>query len=236
MRLDKITPAVFGTAARVTINNKYTTIVNGSGEVEKISERCDQIKYDIDNAPSNYEKEQNQERLAKLAGGVAILRIGAESELEMKEKKDRVEDALNATRAALDEGVVPGGGTALMRCLDTKLEFDNADQESGSKIIAKACAEPFNTIMKNAGLNADLIWNKIIQKKDNLNTGYDARKEEVVDMYEAGIIDPAKVTRVALEKAASVAGTLLTTECVITNKPEEAGNEPPMAGGGFGMM
>jgi chaperonin GroEL len=240
MRLDKVkTTDVFGTAARITINNKYTTIVDGAGTTESIEERVGQIKYDIDNSTSNYDKEQNQERLAKLAGGVAILRIGAESEIEMKEKKDRVEDALNATRAALDEGIVPGGGIALMRCIEPTDNFDNDDQKSGRDIISRACGAPFYHIMKNAGLTPEVIWSKIQAGVGNHikeSHGYDARKEEVVDMMETGIIDPAKVTRVALEKAVSVAGTLLTTECIITNKPEEAGTEPPMAGGGFGMM
>jgi chaperonin GroEL len=234
MRLDKITPEVFGSATSVTINNKHTTIVDGAGSPEAIEERINIIKYDIDNSISNYDKEQNQERLAKLAGGVAILRIGSQSEIEMKEKKDRVEDALNATRAALDEGIIPGGGIALMRCLETPNTFENSDQALGAKIIEKACSAPFKYIMENAGLNPEVIWEKV---KDKVETvGYDARKEEVVDMIIEGIIDPTKVTRVALEKAASVAGTLLTTECVITKNPEEAGQEPPMAGGGFGMM
>jgi len=237
MRLDKISPEVFGTAARITINNKHTTIVDGNGSVEAIEERVNVIKHDIDNSSSNYDREQNQERLGKLAGGVALLRIGAESEIEMKEKKDRVEDALNATRAALDEGIVPGGGIALMRCVGKEDTFDNPDQETGAEIIYGACHAPFKSIMDNAGLNSDLIWDKVSNSDNsNISTGYDARTEKVVDMFEAGIIDPAKVTRVALEKAVSVAGTLLTTECVITNKPEDAGKEAPMAGGGFGMM
>jgi chaperonin GroEL len=237
MRLDKISPEVFGTAARITINNKYTTIVDGDGTAEAIEERVNVIKHDIDNSSSNYDREQNQERLGKLAGGVALLRIGAESEIEMKEKKDRVEDALNATRAALDEGIVPGGGIALMRCVGNEDTFDNPDQEAGAQIIYGACHAPFKSIMDNAGLNSDLIWDKVSNSDNsNTNTGYDARTEKVVDMFDSGIIDPAKVTRVALEKAASVAGTLLTTECVITNKPEDAGKEAPMAGGGFGMM
>tara|TARA_R110002073_G_C9455121_1_gene578347 strand:- start:420 stop:2039 length:1620 start_codon:yes stop_codon:yes gene_type:complete len=234
MRLDKITSEVFGTAASITISNKHTTIVDGAGSAEDIEKRINIIKHDIDNSISNYDKEQNQERLAKLAGGVAILKIGSQSELEMKEKKDRVEDALNATRAALDEGIVPGGGIALMRCLNINAEFENADQELGYKIIEKACKAPFNTIMTNAGLNPEVIWSKLDTSSDT--SGFDARKETVVDMFESGIIDPTKVTRVALEKATSVAGTLLTTECVITKNPEEAGQEPPMAGGGFGMM
>jgi len=234
MRLDKITSEVFGTASSITITSKHTTIVDGAGSTEDIEKRINIIKHDIENSISNYDKEQNQERLAKLAGGVAILKIGSQSELEMKEKKDRVEDALNATRAALDEGIVPGGGIALMRCLNIDANFENADQELGSKIIKKACKAPFNTIMANAGLNPEVIWSKLDTSSDT--SGFDARKETVVDMFESGIIDPTKVTRVALEKATSVAGTLLTTECVITKNPEEAGQEPPMAGGGFGMM
>ena len=235
MRLDKITPEVFGTAAKITINNKYTTIIDGAGSTDAIEQRVTQIKYDIDNAASNYDKEQNQERLAKLAGGVALLRIGAESEIEMKEKRDRVEDALNATRAALDEGIVPGGGIALMRCNQPLTDsFQNTDQLAGREIVLKACGAPFNMIMDNAGLNPEVIWNKL--DPSSASEGFDARTEKVVDMYDAGIIDPAKVTRVALEKAASVAGTLLTTQCVITKKASEDGQEPPMAGGGFGMM
>ena len=234
MRLDKITTKSFGTARLVTINNKNTTIVDGAGTAEEIENRVSQIKHDIENASSNYDKEQTQERLAKLAGGVAILRIGAESEIEMKEKKDRVEEALNATRAALDEGIIPGGGIALMRCLEPDVkDFENEDQLAGRDIVMKACGAPFGYIMENAGLNPEVVWKDI---KDLTNTqGFDARKEEVVDMYEAGIIDPAKVTRVALEKAASVAGTMLTTECVITKKPEDSDAEPPMMGGGFGI-
>ena len=234
MRLDKISPEVFGTAANITIDNKKTTIVDGAGSVEAIEERINAIKHDIDNSSSNYDKEQNQERLAKLAGGVAILRIGAQSELEMKEKKDRVEDALNATRAALDEGIVAGGGIALMSCDNPNTDFDNEHQKIGSNIVLKACKAPFQRILENCGLNSEVIWNNV--ESAGKNKGFDARTEKVVDMFEQGIIDPCKVTRTALEKAASVAGTLLTTECVITNLPGEEGKEPPMAGGGFGMM
>ena len=236
MRLDKITPDVFGTAATVTIDNKKTTIVDGAGSVEAIEQRINVIKHDIDNASSNYDKEQSQERLAKLAGGVAILRIGAQSELEMKEKKDRVEDALNATRAALDEGIVAGGGIALRELSLEHLGVDveNGDQDLGVGIVQAACQAPFNKIMENSGLTPEVVWNKI--ESEGKGKGFDARTEKVVDMFESGIIDPCKVTRTALEKAASVAGTLLTTECVITNLPGEEGKEPPMAGGGFGMM
>jgi len=233
MRLDKITPDVFGTAATVTIDNKKTTIVDGAGSAEDIEQRINVIKHDIDNASSNYDKEQSQERLAKLAGGVAILRIGAQSELEMKEKKDRVEDALNATRAALDEGIVAGGGIALISCKEPEDDFENEHERAGANIIAKACSAPFQRIMENCGLNAEVIWSKIEAAGDG--KGFDARTEKVVDMFEAGIIDPCRVTRTALEKAASVAGTLLTTECVITKLPGEEGKEPPMMGGGFGI-
>ena len=235
MRLDKITTDVFGTAATVTIDNKKTTIVDGAGSVEAIEERINVIKHDIDNSTSNYDKEQNQERLAKLAGGVAILRIGAQSELEMKEKKDRVEDALNATRAALDEGIVAGGGIALRELSLEHLGVDveNGDQDLGVGIVQAACQAPFNKIMENSGLTPEVVWNKI--ESEGKGKGFDARTEKVVDMFESGIIDPCKVTRTALEKAASVAGTLLTTECVITNLPGEEGKEPPMMGGGFGI-
>ena len=220
MRLDKISPEVFGTAANITIDNKKTTIVDGAGSVEAIEERINVIKHDIDNSSSNYDKEQNQERLAKLAGGVAILRIGAQSELEMKEKKDRVEDALNATRAALDEGIVAGGGIALMSCDNPNTDFDNEHQKIGSSIVLKACKAPFQRILENCGLNSEVIWNNV--ESAGKNKGFDARTEKVVDMFEQGIIDPCKVTRTALEKAASVAGTLLTTECMIVNEVEES--------------
>jgi len=173
-----------------------------------------------------------QERLGKLIGGVAIMKIGAGSELEMKEKKDRVEDALAATRAAIDEGIVPGGGIALMRARSsiTNLQGENDIQNQGISIVLKACSAPFNSIMENAGLNSDVIWNKVSEEAKTF--GFDARNEEVVDMLKSGIIDPAKVTRVALEKAVSVAGTMLTTECVVSkikddNKKETAN---PMAG------
>jgi chaperonin GroEL len=234
MTLDRVTEEMFGTANRVTINKKYTTIVDGAGKLEDIEARVEEIKATIESSESPYEIEKAQERLAKLSGGVALIKIGAESELEMKEKKDRVEDALNATRAALDEGIVPGGGIALMRCLDLDLSLENDDQKSGADIVLKAARAPFKCIMENSGLNPDVIWEKV--KGSEQNNGFDARREQVVNMFDAGIIDPTKVTRVALEKAASVAGTLLTTECVITKNPEDAGKEPSMAGGGFGMM
>ena len=251
MTLDRVTEEMFGTARMVTINNKYTTIVDGAGKVEDIEARVEEIKSTIDGAESPYEIEKAQERLAKLSGGVALIKIGAESELEMKEKKDRVEDALNATRAALDEGIIPGGGVALRWLVDDvhgrpNAEFENQDQRSGIDIILSACKEPFNIIMNNAGLDPEACWtDDILPKADRKNTvnwsedmkwGYDARKDEVVDMYDAGIIDPVKVTRVALEKAVSVAGTMLLTECIITNKPKDNNEEPNLGAGGFGIQ
>ncbi len=230
LKLDKVTAEDFGTCKMITVTNKYTTIIDGAGDVKDIEARCEEIKTIIDNATSDYDIEKAQERLAKLSGGVAILKVGAETELELKEKKDRVEDALNATRAALDEGIIAGGGVALKRAA-AGIEFgcyDNSDQNDGALIISRACEKPFDTIMENAGLNSEVIWNKIEASQYNGTGGYDARKEVVVDMFEAGIIDPTKVTKTALQKAASVAGTLLTTECVITSAKDEKDESAPM--------
>jgi len=248
MTLDKVSEDMFGSARLVTINNKYTTIVDGAGDVKNIESRITEIKSIIDTSDSPYDIEKAQERLAKLSGGVAIMKIGAESEIEMKEKKDRVEDALNATRAALDEGIIPGGGVALGWIVDSvigtiSVETENIDQASGVDIVKRACKEPFNCIMENSGLTPEVVWNKVrskvkrknpVNKIEDMKWGYDARKEEVVDMFVAGIIDPAKVARVALEKAASVAGTMLLTECIITNK-QNNDEEPDLGAGGFGM-
>ena len=230
MKLEQFDPEWFGSAKLITMDNKQTTIVDGVGEAEVIQERCSEIQRMIDETNSPYEREGMQERLGKLLGGVAIMKIGANSELEMKEKKDRVEDALAATRAAIDEGIVPGGGIALMKAREnaTDLPFENDDQREGHSIVLKACSAPFSSIMENAGLNSEVIWNKLGEED---NRGYDARSEKYVDMFEAGIIDPAKVTRVALEKAVSVAGTMLTTECVLTRiKKEKDTPVNPMAG------
>ena len=206
---------------------------------------AEEIKTMIDNSDSHYETEQYQDRMSRLAGGVAVMRIGAESELELKEKKDRVEDALNATRAAIDEGIVPGGGSALRWATNNpsswtaeKVETENRDQEIGVEIITDACKAPFNAIMENAGLNADVVWSDIHRKMteeysespDDLIWGYDARNEKVVNMISAGIIDPTKVTRIALEKASSVAGTMLTTECIITINKEDKKQMPQVPG------
>ena len=236
MTLDKMSSDMFGTATKISIDNKTTTIVGGGGTIEDIEKRADDIKNQLDNASTNFEIEKLQERLGKLTGGVAVLAIGAESEIEMKEKKYRVEDALNATRAAIEEGIIPGGGNALYRSALENYHpenVDNKDQETGWNILLDACREPFRQILQNAGLNPEVIWERI--NSENTSEGFDARNEKVVDMYDAGIIDPVKVTRVALEKATSVAGTFLTTECLISNLPSEEGNEPPMQGGGFGM-
>tara|TARA_Y100000592_G_scaffold101075_1_gene185192 strand:+ start:3562 stop:5211 length:1650 start_codon:yes stop_codon:yes gene_type:complete len=239
MKLDKVTPDMFGTAKLISITGKNTTIVDGGGNSDDVLARANDIKDLIDSSDSSYEIESLQERLGKMTGGVAILNIGAQSEIELKEKKYRVEDALAATRAAIDEGIVPGGGIAL-RIASTEAEEEgpfvsNPDQLIGYEIVLDACKAPFNAIMENAGLNSDVIWNKV-NTSDGLKVpGFDARNEKVVDMYEEGIVDPNKVTRVALEKAVSVSGTILTTECVINKLPEEEGKEPPMMGGGFGI-
>ena len=244
MKLDKIDATWFGTCKKVKIDNKSTTIIDGYGNTDDIGRRADEIKSALDNAESAWEREKVQKRLAKLSGGVAILKIGAESEVEMKEKKDRVEDALNATRAAIDEGIIPGGGVALMQAANKlDAEGDNTEQEAGIEIIRHACEAPFRAIMENAGLTPDVIWNDIkaeikstrkAHRAGNKNIGFDARNEKVVDMLEQGIIDPCKVTTTALQKAASVAGTILTTECVVTNIPDE--NKAVVGPGQMPMM
>ena len=236
MKLDTIDASWFGTCKKVKIDSKTTTVIDGYGDADQISLRADEIKSALDNAESGWEREKVQKRLAKLSGGVAILKIGAESEIEMKEKKDRVEDALNATRAAIDEGIIPGGGVALMHAVSTlEILGDNDEQTSGIDIVRHACEAPFRAIMSNAGLNGDVIWNDIKAYKDfNGNTGFDARGEKVVDMMEAGIIDPCKVTTTALQKAASVAGTILTTECILTNIKDD--NKSVVGPGQMPMM
>ena len=234
MKLDKtFDSSWFGTCKTITSNNKQTIIVDGNGTSEAITARVEEIKSQIDISDNDYEVEGMQERLGKLSGGVALMKIGAESELALKEKKDRVEDALAATRAAVDEGIIPGGGMALRRISIEHLDVDieNADQDLGVGIVQAACQSPFNKIMENAGLTPEVIWNKL--DRDNKSEGFDARSEKIVDMYEAGIIDPTKVTRVALEKAASVAGTMLITECVVSKIKQEKEPVNPMAGMGM---
>ena len=229
---------MLGTAETVTIDKDNTTIVNGSGKSEDIKARVNQIKAQIETTTSDYDKEKLQERLAKLAGGVAVLYVGAASEVEMKEKKDRVDDALNATRAAVEEGIVAGGGVALVRTkkILEKLKGDNTDELTGIQIVTRAIEAPLRTIVENAGSEGSIVVAKVLDGKENY--GYDAKKEEYVDMLKAGIIDPKKVTRIALENAASVAGMILTTECALVNiKEDSPAPMPPMGGGGMpGMM
>jgi len=229
--LEEATMELLGTADKLVISKNATTIINGSGDKDLIKERIASIKVQIDNTTSDYEIEKLQERLAKLAGGVAVIKIGAESEIEMKEKKDRIDDALNATKAAIFEGIIAGGGTVL-RGYDGEKDslYENEDQCLGGDIVVKACHAPFEAILENAGLNADVIWNKIVTHNANgTAAGYDVRTETVLeDMVDAGIVDPVKVTRIALEKAASVAGTMLTTECVVTDIPKDEPTQPQM--------
>ena len=232
--MENATLEMLGTAEKVVIDKDNTTLVNGGGDEAQIKGRVSQIKAQMETTTSDYDKEKLQERLAKLAGGVAVLYVGATSEIEMKEKKDRVDDALHATRAAVEEGIVPGGGVALVRAI-TSLDFDgiNQDESTGIKIIKRAIEEPLRQIVANAGGEGSVIVAKVAEGDGDF--GFNAKTDEFVNMYEAGIIDPTKVVRVALENAASVAGMLLTTECVIT---EVKSAEPamPMGGGMPGMM
>lgn len=227
---------MLGTAETVTIDKDNTTIVNGSGKATDIKARVNQIKAQIETTTSDYDKEKLQERLAKLAGGVAVLYVGAASEVEMKEKKDRVDDALHATRAAVEEGIVAGGGVALVRAKKVleKLTTDSLDETTGVQIVAKAIEAPLRTIVENAGGEGSVVISKVLEGKKDF--GYDAKSDKYVDMLQAGIIDPKKVTRIALENAASVAGMILTTECALTDIKEDTPAGPPMGGGMPGMM
>ncbi|MCT6869751.1 chaperonin GroEL [Apibacter sp.] len=236
LTLEGATLEMLGTAEKVSIDKDNTTIVNGAGSDENIKQRVAQIKAQIENTTSDYDKEKLQERLAKLAGGVAVLYVGAASEVEMKEKKDRVDDALHATRAAVEEGFVAGGGVALVRAINgiESLKGINQDEETGIKIVRRAIEEPLRQIVANAGGEGSVVVNKVKEGKDDF--GYNAKSEQYENMFSAGIIDPTKVTRVALENAASVAGMLLTTECVITDIKKDEPAMPPMGGGMPGMM
>ena len=227
---------MLGTAESVTIDKDNTTIVNGSGNVNDIKARVNQIKAQIETTTSDYDREKLQERLAKLAGGVAVLYVGAASEVEMKEKKDRVDDALHATRAAVEEGIVAGGGVALVRAqkMLEKLDALNIDEATGIQIVSKAIESPLRTIVENAGGEGSVVINKVLEGKGDF--GYDAKSDSYVDMLKAGIIDPKKVTRVALENAASVSGMILTTECALIDIKEDTPPMPPMGGGMPGMM
>ncbi|WP_405412762.1 chaperonin GroEL [Maribacter sp. Asnod1-A12] len=236
--LDNTTLDMLGTCEKVQIDKDNTTIVNGGGVAKDIKTRVNQIKSQIETTTSDYDKEKLQERLAKLAGGVAVLYVGAASEVEMKEKKDRVDDALHATRAAVEEGIVAGGGVALVRAKSVlnKVSTENEDEATGLQIVARAIEAPLRTIVSNAGGEGSVVIAKILEGKGDF--GYDAKSEQYVEMMKAGIIDPKKVTRVALENAASVAGMILTTECALTDIKEDAPAMPPMGGGGGmpGMM
>ncbi len=235
LKLESATIDLLGSAEKVTVNKENTTIVNGAGESECIAERVAQIKAQIETTKSSYDKEKLQERLAKLAGGVAVLYIGAPSEVEMKEKKDRVDDALSATRAAVAEGIVPGGGVAYIRAIKSLdgLKGDNEDETTGIEIIRRAIEEPLRQIVANAGLEGAVIVQKV--KEGEGDFGYNARTDQFENLFKSGVIDPAKVTRVALENAASIAGMFLTTECVIAEKKEE-NPAPAMPNPGMGGM
>ena len=235
LTLENTTVDMLGRAEKVTVNKENTVIVNGLGDKERIAERVAQIKGQIETTKSDYDREKLQERLAKLAGGVAVLYIGAPSEVEMKEKKDRVDDALSATRAAIAEGIVPGGGVAYIRCIKCLegLKGDNEDETTGIEIVKRAIEEPLRQIVFNAGLEGAVIVQKV--KDSEGDYGYNARTEQFEHLFETGVIDPAKVTRVALENAASIGGMFLTTECVIAEKKEE-NPAPAMANPGMGGM
>ena len=235
LKLDMATVDELGSAEKVTVDKENTTIVNGNGDKELIAERVAQIKAQIEKTTSDYDREKLQERLAKLAGGVAVLYVGAPSEVEMKEKKDRVDDALSATRAAVAEGIVPGGGGAYMRCVAALENFhgDNDDENTGIQIVKRAIEEPLRQIVANAGLEGAIIVQNVKDGKGDY--GYNARSGKYENFFESGVIDPAKVTRVALENAASIAGMFLTTECVIAEKKEE-NPAPAMPAGGMGGM
>ena len=235
LKLEQATIEMLGSAEKVTITKDNTTIVNGAGDKQNIHERCEQIKAQIATTKSDYDKEKLQERLAKLSGGVAVLYVGAASEVEMKEKKDRVDDALRATRAAIEEGIVPGGGVTYIRALDALegMKGDNADETTGIEIIKRAIEEPLRQIVANAGKEGAVVVQKVREGKGDF--GYNARTDVYENLHAAGVVDPAKVTRVALENAASIAGMFLTTECVIVEKKEEK-PEMPMTPGMGGMM
>ncbi len=238
-KLENTDISQLGQAEKVSIDKENTTIVSGKGSSETIKARIKQIKAQIENTSSDYDKEKLQERLAKLAGGVAVLYVGAASEVEMKEKKDRFDDALNATRAAVEEGIVPGGGIAYIRALAALDGFtgSNEDETTGIAIVRRALEEPLRMIVENTGTEGSIIVQKVKEEKDDF--GFNAHTEQYEKMYKAGVIDPTKVTRVALENASSIAGMLLTTECVISEIKEDKPEMPPMnpgMGGMGGMM
>jgi chaperonin GroEL len=232
-KLENADLSYLGRAERVVIDKDNTTIVGGKGKKEDITARVNQIKAQIDTTTSDYDKEKLQERLAKLSGGVAVLNIGAATEMEMKEKKDRVDDALHATRAAVEEGIVPGGGVAFIRAIEAldKLKGSNEDESTGVAIVKRALEEPIRQIVVNSGIEGSIVVQKVKEGKGDF--GFNARTEVYENLFKAGVIDPTKVTRIALENAASIAGMLLTTECVVADKPKK--EEPHMPAGAPGM-
>jgi chaperonin GroEL len=233
LKLENTTLDMLGQCEKISIDKDNTTVVNGAGEKESIDARVGQIKVQIENTTSDYDKEKLQERLAKLAGGVAVLYVGAASEVEMKEKKDRMNDALNATRAAVEEGIIPGGGVAFIRAIEKLegMEGDNDDETTGIAIVRRAIEEPLRIIAENAGIDGSVAVQKV--KEGKADFGFNARTETYENLLKAGVIDPTKVSRIALENASSIAGMLLTTECVLADEPEP---EPPMPAGGAGGM
>ncbi|MGB6286512.1 MAG: chaperonin GroEL [Xanthobacteraceae bacterium] len=237
IKLESVTPAMLGRAKKVVIEKEKTTIVDGAGKKKDIEARVNQIKAQIEETTSDYDREKLQERLAKLAGGVAVIRVGGATEVEVKEKKDRVEDALNATRAAVEEGIVAGGGVALLRAKKAigKLRSANADVQAGINIVLKAVEAPVRQIAENSGYEGSIVVNKILESKSE-TFGFDAQGEDYVDMFDKGIVDPAKVVRAALQDAASVAGLLVTTEAMVAEVPKEKPAMPAMPGGGMGGM
>jgi chaperonin GroEL len=237
IKLENVTIAMLGRAKKVVIEKEKTTIVDGAGKKKDIEARVQQIKQQIEETTSDYDREKLQERLAKLAGGVAVIRVGGATEVEVKEKKDRVEDALNATRAAVEEGIVPGGGVALLRAKRAigRLTSDNVDVQAGINIVLKAIEAPLRQIAENSGLEGSVVVHKILENKSE-TFGFDAQTEDYVDMIDEGIVDPAKVVRAALQDAASVAGLLVTTEAMVAETPKDKPAMPPMPGGGMGGM
>jgi chaperonin GroEL len=235
MKLEGTTLEMLGNAEKVVMDKDNTTIVNGSGQKDMIDARVKQIKAQIETTTSDYDKEKLQERLAKLAGGVAVIYIGAASEMEMKEKKDRVDDALSATRAAVEEGIIPGGGVSYIRAIKAldKVKGDNEDENTGVAIIRRALEEPLRQIAENAGLDGAVVAQKVKESKGAM--GFNARSEKYENLLRSGVIDPTKVARIALENAASIGGMLLTTECVIADEPEENPPAMPPMGGAPGM-
>jgi chaperonin GroEL len=236
IKLENVTLQMLGKAKRVRIEKENTTIINGAGAKKDIEGRIGQIKAQIEETTSDYDKEKLQERLAKLAGGVAVIRVGGATEVEVKEKKDRVDDALNATRAAVEEGIVAGGGVALLRAKGavSKLKSENADEQAGISIVLKALESPIRQIAENSGAEGSIVVGKVSEHKSQ-TWGFNAQTEEYVDMIDAGIVDPAKVVRTALQDAASVAGLLITTEAMVAEVPKDKPAMPMGGGGGGGM-